>query len=273
MAIGKQIMVERDKLHPNPDNPRYEAGDVTELARSIRKNGILQDLLVRNAPDKGYDHFYIEAGERRWVASKGILKMLPCKVVPISAGEDLATRALFIALIENLHRSDLSAMEKARAYGRLRDEKHMTQQQISEQLGFHNSTVSRYLKLLELAPQAQKRVESGDLKVEDALSAITKHRAKERKSIGKKPVDVGWEPPNFTRHHALAKRARIMCDAREHNNRRRLDGVACEHCWEVAIRQDQQRIDFAEFKDKNPTAIFMPPIMTAVDLANNQGRG
>lgn len=264
----QEIHVKR--LHPNPDNPRQEAGDVTELAASIRRHGVLEPLLVIPAPwlNKGPgtgDQYLIEAGYRRWVAGSKILSTLPCIVRIPHSSENIKQRAIVTGLVENLHRDNLTAMEKAKAYGRLRDEFGMTQAQIATEAGLHISSISRYLKLLDLAPQAQERVAKGTLKVEDALAAVTKHRAKQRVKEGKKPVDVGWEPDHFTDMHHLAKKARVMCDAREHTSRRRL-GPACGQCWEDAIRQDQTTVlqaAYLEAKRDSFQPTFMPPFNTA----------
>lgn len=274
----QEIHVKR--LHPNPDNPRKEAGDVSELAASIRRHGVLEPLLVIPAPwlNKGPgtgENYLIEAGYRRWVAGSKVLNTLPCIVRTPHPSENINQRALVTGLVENLHRDTLTAMEKARAYGRLRDEFRMTQAQIATETGLNVSSISRYLTLLELAPAAQERVAKGTLSVEDALAAVKKHRAMQRTKKGQKQIDVGWEPDHFTRNHHLAKKARTMCDAREHTGRRRYDGVACGQCWETVIRQDQSKVDYAEYKQAVEEAggqfavPFLPPMMTAGTSKSN----
>jgi ParB family chromosome partitioning protein len=268
-------VIHRNHLHANPNNPRHEAGDVTELARSIRENGILQDPMVIRAPWLDIDdeeHYMIELGYRRWVASQGILEFIQCKVRKSHQDEDLAVQGIVTGLVENLHRTDLTAMEKARAYGRLRKEAHLTQAEIARRVGTDDSSVARYLMLLEIPTKAQKLVEDKKLKVSDAIDAAKRGRAAKRKGKGHKPIDQGWEPDHFTKSHHLAKRAKALCDAREHNNRRRLDGVACGQCFEDAIRQDQTTILQAAYLDQqrdNTRPTFMPPFSTADRAARN----
>lgn len=270
--LSKTISVPIKNIHPNPDNPRFEAGDVTALARSISDEDLLSPLLVIPSPDptQGEGHYMIEDGYRRWVAAKERGRVsLNCTVRYPAPGEDLRVRALITGLITDLHKEHLTAMERAEAYGRLRDEGGMSQGEIAQRLSLNTSTVSRYLSLLELSDKSKDDVRSGKLSVENAITAVKKHRAGQRKKEGKKPVDVGWEPDHFTRNHHLAKKAQTMCDAREHTGRRRYDGVACGQCWETVIRQDQSKVDYQEYKQAVEDAggqfavPFLPPLMTA----------
>jgi len=273
--MSQTITVPVENLHPNPDNPRLEAGDVSELAESIRRHGIKTDILVRPAPEFGDDHYMIEDGYRRWVAARHLLdfETLQVKVSIPRPGEDLAIREVVTSLITTLHRQDLGPMERARAYGRLRDEAHMTQQEIATLMGFKSdSPVSRSLSLLELSPSYQKAVERGTTSVSRALQAIGQKRAKERVKQGQKPANVEWEPEHFTNKHPLAKQARTMCDTRGHTNRRRLDRVACGQCWETVIRQDEAKVVQVGYKNAGIEVPWMPawPIGT---FSENGGNG
>jgi ParB family chromosome partitioning protein len=256
-------------VHPNPDNPRIQAGDVTDLAASIQEVGLIDPLLVIPAPwledsdEPDERHYMIEDGYRRWVACRTIFEEVECRIRIPGPEEDLAHRAIVTALATSLHRVGLSPMERARAYGRLRDQGHLTHARIAELAGVGESAVSSSLMLLDLAPKAQQRVEAGTLKVKDAVEAIKQHRAKSRKSQGKKPIDVGWEPDHFTKNHHLAKRAKTMCDAREHSGRRRLGAVACGQCWETVIRQDEVKVQQASMAEAGIALPFVPPLMTA----------
>jgi ParB/RepB/Spo0J family partition protein len=256
------IRVSVDKIHPNPDNPRIEAGDVTELAASIRKQGILQELLLRPAPEFGDGHYIIEDGYRRWVAARQVLTAVPARIRIPHPKESLTVREIVTSMVTTIHRRDLNAMEKARALGRLRDEANMSQVQIAQELGIDSGTVSRYLALLELSPAYQQSLLRGTASVERALSAVKDKRARERKNKGQKPITVGWEPDHFTPNHHLAKKAKTMCDAREHSGRRRYGNVACGQCWETVIRQDQNTVDRVEFEAMGFKVPFKPPVMT-----------
>lgn len=275
-AIGTlQVeMIHPDLIHPNPDNPRWEAGDVTGLAQSITEDGLIQHLLVVPAPEFGPDHYMIEDGYCRWVAGKQIEEKLPCIVRYPNPDEDPAFRALITGLITDVHKTPLTAMERAKAYGRLRDGYSMTQEQIGKRCGLTASTISRYLSLLELSDKTQAAVREGRLSVDKAVVAVQVNRAKTRKKEGKKPVDVGWDPDHFSSSHHLARSARVMCDARDHNNRRRLGG-ACGACWETIIRADQDRVNRVQLNEgvAHPFGAPLVPITSDGAIRVNGVRG
>src|ERR1019366_1551772 len=112
-------MIPVDRIHPNPDNPRQEAGDVTELAASIRENGLLQNLLVRE-DEFNEGMFTLLDGYRRWVASRQVLVDVPCDILLVSAVSPIRD-AVQIGLITDIHKTNLTGMERGWAYGRLRD--------------------------------------------------------------------------------------------------------------------------------------------------------
>jgi ParB family chromosome partitioning protein len=146
----------------------------------------------------------------------------------------------------------------------------MNQTEIAKLMGFKSDgTVSRALSLLELSPSYQKAVASGSTSVERALEAVGRKRAIQRRTKGLKPANTEWEPDHFTSAHHLAKKARTMCDAREHTARRRYGKVACGHCWETVIRQDQNTVDRVEYKSLGLEVPFMPPIMTPSNDTRN----
>lgn len=275
MPKPKIQLIPVDRIHPNPNNPRYEAGDVSGLARSIEEDSLIQHLLVIPAPQFGPGHVMIEDGYCRWVAGKEVEKELPCIIQYPNPDEDLAFRALITGLVTDMHKVHLKPIERARAYGRLRDEFHMTQEQIADRCGFTVSTVSRYLTLLELSDKAQKDVHEGRLKVERAVQIVQEHRAKGRKKEGKKPIDVGWEPDHFSKNHRLAKKAAIMCQARECSGRRRLGG-ACGDCWERVIRADERKAVTVELGEAGldlPAAMLAIPISSDGAIRANGVRG
>lgn len=258
-----------DRLHPNPDNPRLEAGDVTELARSIKELGQLQPLLVRLAPelcrvDSGNgniidDHYYIEAGERRWLAMKYLGMDIECRIREPEENESPRRRNIVVGLVENVWRKELDPIEKAKAFGRLRNEEEMTQEEIGKATGFHPTSVNRYLALLELAPKTQEAVREGKLSAEDALRLVRQHRAQERKRGGKQSLNVEWEPDYLTPRHPLARTARTLCAARGHTKRRLIGRVACGQCWETAIRQDEATVQRANFEGNGRNVNFVQP--------------
>lgn len=237
-------MIPVDRLHLNPDNPRQDPGDIAGLAASIRASGLKQALIVYPARDIGPDDYYIEDGWRRLLAMQDWCSEIPCDIHPVLAGENLATRNVLTALITGIHRKPLNPMERADGYQALAD-RGMTAVEIGKLVGLHSSTVTNDLALLELSKDTQDRVRSGKLPVAEALRIVRRHRKNQRRRKGQPDRGAHWEPDWFTDKHPLARIARAMCDAREHNSRRRLGNVACGQCFDDAIRADQRKIDEA----------------------------
>lgn len=145
----KELLIEF--VTPNPNQPRtnFKHEELEELSRSIKKDGLLQPILVRSMADGTYQ---IVAGERRWQASKlAGLEKVPVRI--IDADDD---KALELALIENIQRSDLNPIEEAYGYKRLMDHKKMTQADIAQAMSKGRSTVANALRLLELPEEAQQ---------------------------------------------------------------------------------------------------------------------
>ncbi|SEA49979.1 chromosome partitioning protein, ParB family [Eubacterium aggregans] len=147
MGLGYQIDVE--KLHEHPDNPRKELGDLTELADSIRANGVMQNLLVvplGNEEDEDYlEEYKVIIGHRRLAAAKlAGLNKVPCVIAEMDAAEQLATM-----LAENMQRSDLTVYEQAMGIQMMMDLGE-TAEQVSQRTGISVATVNRRKKLVSL---------------------------------------------------------------------------------------------------------------------------
>ncbi len=144
-----------DLLAPNPRQPRtyIEEHQLEELAQSIRSHGVLQPILVRRVDGR----FEIVAGERRWRAAQraGLLKV-PVVVRDV-ADEDL----LQVALIENIQRENLNAVEEAQAYRRLSDELNLSQEEIASAVGKDRATIANYMRLLRLPVEVRNDLASG----------------------------------------------------------------------------------------------------------------
>lgn len=147
---SKLQMIPTDKLYPHPDNPRKVIGDVSELAESIKANGILQNLTVVPNNDN-WDDFTVIIGHRRLAAAKQAgLTELPCAVVEMTEKEQLSTM-----LTENMQRSDLTVYEEAKGCQLLLDLGD-TVAEIAEKTGFSESKIRRRVKLCELDEEAFK---------------------------------------------------------------------------------------------------------------------
>lgn len=153
-------------IAPNPLQPRrlFSEDSLQELAQSIREHGILQPLLVRRA-NGGFE---LIAGERRLRAAQ----LAGLETVPVTV-RDVDDRALLeMALIENLQREDLNAIEQARAYRRLVDEFLLTQDEIASRVGKDRSTVANMLRLLQLPAAVQADIERGLLSAGHARALV-----------------------------------------------------------------------------------------------------
>ena len=143
---NKIVMLPRNLLHPHPDNPRKDLGDLTELKESIKAHGVMQNLTV--VPDEGDgDGYKILIGHRRFAASEGILEDLPCVVAKGLSDRD----QVGIMLVENIQRSDLTFVEQAHGFQLMLDLGD-TVETISEKTGFSKATVKHRLAINELDP-------------------------------------------------------------------------------------------------------------------------
>lgn len=163
-------MIAVDLLQPGKYQPRKDMSPeaLDELAESIRNQGIIQPIVVRRVSEQGYE---IIAGERRWRASQlANLDKVPCiiKQVPDES-------AVVIALIENIQREDLNAMEEAIALNRLIEEFDLTHQQTADAVGKSRTTVSNLLRLNGLNEPVKRMLEHGDIDMGHAraLLAVT----------------------------------------------------------------------------------------------------
>jgi ParB family chromosome partitioning protein len=142
--------VSMDSIHPNPNQPRREFDDdsLQELANSIRQIGIVQPIALR---DMGDGTYIIIAGERRWRASQRVgLTTIPAYIRTVD-DENM----MEMALVENIQRQDLTALEVALAYQNLIEQYNLTQDQLSLRVGKNRATVANYLRLLKLPASVQ----------------------------------------------------------------------------------------------------------------------
>ncbi|MGF1608629.1 MAG: ParB/RepB/Spo0J family partition protein [Kiloniellales bacterium] len=165
---SKEVPIEQ--LHPNPKQPRQSFDDTAlqELADSIKENGLLQPILVRRHAERTAE-YEIVAGERRWRAAQ-IAKL---HSVPVVIRELTDSQALEVALVENLQRQDLSALEEAEAYKRLVDEFHNSQDDLGRAVGKSRSHVANSLRLLGLPEPVKELLRKGDLTAGHARALLT----------------------------------------------------------------------------------------------------
>ena len=155
---GGVVTLRLSQIEPNRDQPRkiFSEEALNELADSIREHGVLQPLLVRPLPGGSYQ---LVAGERRWRASR----MAGLQEVPVVIREMDEEQAMEIALIENLQREDLNAIEEATGYKQLMERYGMTQEQVAKRVGKSRPAIANALRLLNLPPKVMDMVGEGEV--------------------------------------------------------------------------------------------------------------
>jgi ParB family chromosome partitioning protein len=164
-----------DKLEPNPQQPRldFKREELEGLADSIRQKGVIQPLIVRRKP--GRDVYEIVAGERRWRAAQ----LAQLHEVPVLVRELSDTEVLEIAIIENIQREDLNAIEEALGFRQLMTRFGHTQEKLAEALSKSRSHVANLLRLLTLPSEVQDMVREGGLSAGHARALIGHPKAME----------------------------------------------------------------------------------------------
>lgn len=165
--LSGQTILAVNKLQPGKYQPRTEMEEapLAELAESIKRQGLLQPLLVRELKPGTFE---IIAGERRWRASQ----IAGLNEVPVIIKQVDDETAMAMALVENLQREDLNAMEQARAMQRLHEEFALTHTQIAELLCKSRTAVSNFLRLLALTNPVKKMLEHGDIDMGHARALL-----------------------------------------------------------------------------------------------------
>lgn len=168
---GRQVeVVPIEQLHPNPNQPRrqFTDGDLQDLAASIREKGVLQPLIVRPVAERP-GHYEIVAGERRWRASQ----IAQRHEVPVLIRSFDDTEVLEVAIIENIQRADLNAIEEAMAFRQLMERFGHTQERLAEALSKSRSYIANLLRLLNLPSGVQDLVVGGQISAGHARALIT----------------------------------------------------------------------------------------------------
>lgn len=152
-----------ESIYPNPYQPRkdFDAAELQDLAQSIKEQGVITPVTLRRMPDGTYQ---LVAGERRLRASK----LAGLKEVPAYVRTATDMQMMEMAVVENIQRSDLNAIEVAQAYKQLIEECRLTQDQLSERVGKDRSTISNYLRLLGLPAETQEALGAGRISMAHA---------------------------------------------------------------------------------------------------------
>lgn len=193
------VMVPLSSIEVNPFQPRadFDKEQLEELAESIKAHGVIQPITVRALGD---NRFQLIAGERRLRASK----MAGMKEVPVFIRKADDQEMLEIALIENIQREDLNAIEIAINYKRLIDECDLTQEEMGARLGKNRSTVTNYLRLLKLPPDIQKAIKERELSMGHARALVNVEDPVWQLTLAKEVITKGL---SVRQTEALAKKA------------------------------------------------------------------
>lgn len=243
-------------LNPDPDNPRADLGDVTELAESIRQTGLLQPIVARQHGNK----LVIVAGHRRHAA----LILLGQATAEVLVSKDMRPSDVLAAmLIENGQRRDLDPIEEARAMQRLMAVNRWSAEAVAVRVGRSHSHVNTRLALLNLSADDQEKVRAGQMGVT--------HGAQ----VGRARAGTARQHDSYRFHlsteHPLAGKARARC-VRQHAKVRIVGHTACGECWEAVIRADEQRNSLAVSIDRGVCVTCEQPLeATPVDDAERVG--
>lgn len=184
-ALQNRNMIPIEQIAANPDQPRrnFEPEALQELSASLKQRGILQPLIVRPHPtDRGL--YQIVAGERRWRAAQ----MAQLHEVPVIVKEMSDTEVLEVAIIENIQRADLNAIEEAASFRQLMDRFGHTQERLAEALNKSRSHIANLLRLLNLPDTVQEMVKDGKLSAGHARALIT---APDAPQLARKVIEKG----------------------------------------------------------------------------------
>lgn len=210
---GMTGVVPLEKVQPNPDQPRtnFKPEEIEELANSIKKEGLLQPILVR----KDGDHYQIIAGERRWQACKS-LKM---KEIPVRFWAADNDKALELALIENIQRTDLNPIEEAYGYKRLMERRGMTQSEVAQTVSKGRSTIANALRLLDLPEEAQQLLFEEKITAGHARAILSIPDAEGRKTLTNKLMN---EKLSVRETEAIARLLSGRAQAKEEGKTKRV---------------------------------------------------
>ncbi len=225
--------LEIDKIGMNPKQPRQEIdlGRLEELAQSIRIKGVIQPILVRPKKEGG-NNYELVAGERRLKASKlAGFEKIPA-VIKLVKDKDL----LEIALIENIQRDDLNAIEEAKAYHKLLEEHGYTQEDLSKRVGKNRSTIANLIRLLQLPENLQRDLMENRISAGHARTLLTVEDTKKQTHLRNRIVE---DQISVRETEALAKTENSVNDSKAAKNKKPMVSP------QLALTQDRLRDHFA----------------------------
>lgn len=171
----KEVMIGDIKTNPHQPRSYFDEVAIEELAKSIAENGLVQPITLRKLDD----HYELIAGERRLRACIYLKKIsIPAYVVDKSDDE-----SMYMALIENIQRENLSSIEEAKAYMRIMDIKHMTQSELAKQLGKSQPSIANKIRLLNLDANVQNAIEAKLISERHARALLSLDKQKQNQML------------------------------------------------------------------------------------------
>jgi ParB family transcriptional regulator, chromosome partitioning protein len=204
---GGPTEVALERLDANPYQPRssMDPARLAELAASIRETGLVQPILVRPRGER----YQIIAGERRWRAARAA----GLTTIPATVREVPDAQLLELALVENVQREELTALEEAQAFGRLQSEFGLTQEEIARRVGRERSTIANTLRLLRLPRGVRELVSAGRLEAGHARALLALERAEDQVALGQEAARRGLSVREVERRVAAARAPRRAGEA------------------------------------------------------------
>src|SRR5690606_32703742 len=183
-GVVQEIPLDAIAVNPRQPRARFDEQAIEDLANSIRDRGVLQPILVRTAEGGRYE---LIAGERRLRAARRVgLERIPALVKEANDGESLV-----IAIIENVQRADLTALEEARAYQALMEEFSLTQEEVARRVGKSRPAIANTLRLLQLPEDVQRELEEGRITAGHARALLAVESSAARSALTREIVTRG----------------------------------------------------------------------------------
>jgi len=213
-ASDSAAEVSIDQIDPNPFQPRtrIRQDKLDELIASIRESGIVQPILVRRRGPR----FEIVAGERRFRAAQS----LGMNTVPVTVRDVPDDRLLELALVENIQREELTALEEAQALHRLQDEFRLTQEEIAKRVGRERSTVANTLRLLKLPREARELLAEGKLDAGHARALLALDKVEEQLALAREAARRGLSVREVERRVAVLRNPSVAAGKKRDPNTR-----------------------------------------------------
>lgn len=204
------LMIEPGQIHPNPHQPRkhFDEESLKALASSIQTDGLMQPIIVRPRPEGGYE---LVAGERRLRAAQ----LIELKTIPSLVREVDEETSAALALIENLQREDLNPIERSEAFSQLIDDYGLTHQELADRLGMNRSTMTNFLRLMELSESEKAALRDGLLSMGHAKVLLSITNPAQRSALTKQTISRGWSVRELERRTTNSEKLPSHTDKKE----------------------------------------------------------